>query len=89
MYGSTVYGWDLAKWLERLTAKAETTTVPGFDPSILRHSEIWGAVDEAVLNTVHRKKISKYMALKQESGGMSGCICESVQLMNLHKPAFI
>ncbi len=30
---------------------------PGFDPSILRHSVIWGAADEAVLNTVHTKKI--------------------------------
>ncbi len=30
---------------------------PGFDPSILRHSRIWGAADEAVLKTVpvHRK----------------------------------
>ncbi len=26
----------------------------GFDPSILRHSEIWGAADEAVLNKVHK-----------------------------------
>ncbi len=32
---------------------------PGFDPSILRHSGIWGAADEAVLNKVHRKKIKK------------------------------
>jgi hypothetical protein len=28
-----------------------------FDPSILRHSGIWGAADEAVLNKV--RKISK------------------------------
>ncbi len=35
---------------------------PGFDPSILRHSGIWGALDEAVLNIVHkkRKKWKKY-----------------------------
>ncbi len=26
---------------------------PGFHPSILRHSEIWGAKDEAVLNNIH------------------------------------
>ncbi len=32
---------------------------PGFDPSILRHSGIWGAADEAVLNTVYREKIKK------------------------------
>ncbi len=30
---------------------------PGFDPSILRHSGIWGAADEAVLNKVHEKTI--------------------------------
>ncbi len=28
---------------------------PGFDPSILRHSEIWGEADEAVLNKVLKK----------------------------------
>ncbi len=28
---------------------------PGFDPSILRHSGIWGAADEAVLSIVHKK----------------------------------
>ncbi len=31
----------------------------GYDPSILQHSGIWGAADEAVLNTVHRKKSNK------------------------------
>ncbi len=32
----------------------------GFDPSILRHSGIWGAGDEAVLNNVHSwKKIQE------------------------------
>ncbi len=28
---------------------------PGFDPSIRRHSGIWGAADEAVLNKVRKK----------------------------------
>ncbi len=28
---------------------------PGFDPSIRRHSGIWGAADETVLNTVRKK----------------------------------
>jgi hypothetical protein len=27
---------------------------PGFDPSILRHSRIWGAADEAVLNNIKK-----------------------------------
>jgi hypothetical protein len=30
--------------------------MPKFDPSILRHSEICGAADEAVLNNVHKKE---------------------------------
>jgi hypothetical protein len=30
--------------------------IPGFDPSILRHSGIWGAADEAVLNNLHKKE---------------------------------
>ncbi len=29
---------------------------PGFAPSILRHSGIWGAADEAVLDNVHEKR---------------------------------
>ncbi len=32
---------------------------PGVDPSILRHSRIWGAADKAMLNNVHKKKKSK------------------------------
>jgi len=34
--------------------------MPGFDPSILRHSGIWGATDEAVLNIEHKKNPSKF-----------------------------
>jgi hypothetical protein len=34
-----------------------------FDPSILRHSGMWGAADEAVLNPVHRKKFQKQTLL--------------------------
>ncbi len=42
--------------LKRKTENRKITDVrnisksPGFDPSILRHSGIWGAADEAVLN---------------------------------------
>ncbi len=32
---------------------------PGFDPSILRHSGIWGAADEAVLNIAQKNEKSK------------------------------
>ncbi len=45
-------GWDLAEWFERLTANAGIATVHGFDPSILRHSGIWGAATDAVLQKV-------------------------------------
>jgi hypothetical protein len=36
---------------------------PGFDPSILWHSEIWGAADGSVLNIVWKKKKSKKIPL--------------------------
>jgi hypothetical protein len=36
--------------------QCQSRNSPGFDSSILRHSGIWGAADEAVLNIVHRKK---------------------------------
>jgi hypothetical protein len=39
---------DLAEWLERLTANAVVATLG----LILRHSGIWGAADEAMLNIV-------------------------------------
>jgi hypothetical protein len=41
----------------------------GFDPSILRHSGIWGAADEAVLNKVHKKpkKIPLFKSLHLKS----------------------
>ncbi len=52
---------------------------PGFDPSIRRHSGIWGAADEAVLNIVRRKEgLSLYTGglastrwTKQRIGGKS------------------
>ncbi len=43
---------------------------PGFDPSILRHSGIWGAADEAVFNTVHREKIQKIPLLNSCGWGV-------------------
>ncbi len=41
--------WDPSKWFEHRTANADVAT---FDPSILRHSEIWGAANEANKVTV-------------------------------------
>jgi hypothetical protein len=39
--------------VSRLTS-AERRNSIGFNLSILRHSEIWGAIYEALLNTVHK-----------------------------------
>ncbi len=40
---------------------------PGFDPSIRRHSGIWGAADEAVLNIVRKKKKKKKKKQKAQN----------------------
>jgi hypothetical protein len=40
-------------------SQCRSRNCPGFDPSILRHSGICGAADEAVLNIVHKKKNPK------------------------------
>ncbi len=39
--------------------QCQSRNSPGFVPSIIRHSGIWGAADEAVLSNVHKKKKSK------------------------------
>jgi hypothetical protein len=38
-----------AEWLECLTANAKSHNSPGFNPSILLHSGIYGSADEAVV----------------------------------------
>ncbi len=43
-------GWDLAKWLERLTANAQVAMVLGSIPASVGTLESEGAADEAVLN---------------------------------------
>jgi hypothetical protein len=51
-------GWDLVelwKRSSRVVRASDCRNCPGFDPSILRHSGIWGATDEAVLNKVYIK----------------------------------
>ncbi len=53
-------GWDLVEWLCR------SRKCPGFAYSILRHSGIWGAADEAALNKVW-KKIQKISLWKKRS----------------------
>ncbi len=48
-------GWDLAEWLERLTASAEVRNSTEFDPGILWQTGIWRAADEAVWDKVNKK----------------------------------
>ncbi len=36
-------------------SQCQSRNCPGYDPSILRHSRFWGAADETVLNTIHKK----------------------------------
>ncbi len=53
-------GWYIDEWidqaeLERPNDNAKVATDLGSNPSILRHSGIWGAADEEVLNIVHEK----------------------------------
>ncbi len=40
---------------------------PGFDPSILRHSGIWRAADEAALNNGHKKRKIHDLTLYQRT----------------------
>ncbi len=48
--------WMRSSWLVRVPGyHCQSRNSPGFNPSILRHSGIWGAADEAVLNNVHKK----------------------------------
>ncbi len=45
------------EWLERSDRHwCRSRNCPGFDPNILRHSVIWGAADEALLNKVQREE---------------------------------
>jgi hypothetical protein len=64
-------GWDLP---ERLECLRQSRNSPGFDPIILRHSEIWETAGEAVLYKVHNKKIQKIPLLILISVRQSGLI---------------
>ncbi len=44
-------GWNLDEWLYVLSRNS-----PGLKPSILRHSAIWWAADEALLNKVRKSR---------------------------------
>ncbi len=50
---SQPHGWDLANCGWDLAEQSRNS--PGFDPSILQHSGIWGAAEKAVLNKAIKK----------------------------------
>ncbi len=53
----TDFCWMRSSWLSWvIRASGPIRNSPGFYPSILRHSGIWGAADEAVLNSVSKNK---------------------------------
>jgi hypothetical protein len=54
-----IYLWDVAEWLERLTANAEVTTVLGSNKASSDTVESEEAADEAVLNNAHLKNPKK------------------------------
>ncbi len=58
---------------------------PGFDPSIRRHSGIWGAADEAVLNIVRTKRQKKFpqKILKKQNLGLVSMKYKSI--LDIHK----
>jgi hypothetical protein len=52
---SLLYMWMRCSRLARaFGSQCRSRNFPGFDPSILRHSGILGAADEAMLNKVHK-----------------------------------
>ncbi len=61
----TEFCWMRSSWVIRASGnQSPIRNSPGFYPSILRHSGIWGAADESVLNNVSKKKeknVTKYL----------------------------
>jgi hypothetical protein len=47
--------WMRSSRVVRALSGCQNRNSPVFDPSILGHSGIWGAADEAVLNNEHKK----------------------------------
>ncbi len=77
--------WMRSGWVVRASDfQCQSRNSPGFDPSILRHSGISGAADEAVLNTVHRKNKIKKIPLFE----MWLLSCASGSLLRLWESLF-
>jgi hypothetical protein len=56
LYTSMRILWHLAEWRPSNSNDKVATVLHGFNPSIIRHSAIWGVADEAVLSTKKKKK---------------------------------
>ena len=57
-----IYKYDIfyiTIFISETDCQRQSHNSPGFDPSILRHSGILGAADEAVLTNVLKKIIKK------------------------------
>ncbi len=57
---------------------------PGFDPSIRRHSGIWGAADETVLNIVRKKNYFNLFVSIDQQAGQAGVLGRLSLSMCLH-----
>jgi hypothetical protein len=59
---------SIAESLERLAVNAKVARNSlGFETSILRHSGIWGAADEPMLNNIHKSKKVPKIPLEKSS----------------------
>ncbi len=50
--------------------QCQSRIIPGFDPSLLRQSRIWGAAGEAVLNNVQKKEKILFFARKTDRASL-------------------
>ncbi len=62
--GIKFYKFLLLKFHYQSDCQCTSCNGPGFDPSIRRHSGIWGAADEAVLNIVWKKIPRSFIRVK-------------------------
>jgi hypothetical protein len=65
-----------------VTASGCQCQSPGFDPSILRHSVIWEAADEAVLNNVHKNKKFRKITPFETSKKLGSCHTQYLSFYN-------
>ncbi len=69
-YGSRTIKEQSVKFFNKISYIGTLLNWLGFDPSIRRHSGIWGAADEAVLNTERKKIPHKNIRKKEKKIGL-------------------